>query len=91
MVNIYPLSCHISYEHVSTKQKTLTLSISTKVYNQVALIHEWCEAMKSKLAALKHNNIWIIIPLPHDKNSVGYWWTYKPKFNQDETILHHKE
>ena len=48
-------------------------------YRQVALLPDWCVAMREEYDALLANETWKLCPRPVDHNVVGNKWVYKVK------------
>ncbi|CAM8954691.1 unnamed protein product [Rhodiola kirilowii] len=46
--------------------------------------------MEKELSALKSNNTWTFMPLPHGKNPVGSKWIFRVKRHSDGTIERYK-
>lgn len=46
--------------------------------------------MQTEIQALESNNTWILTPLPHTKQIVGYKWIYKLKYKSDCTLERYK-
>jgi hypothetical protein len=42
--------------------------------------------MELEMKALHHNSMWEVVPLPHDKNTIGCKWVYTVKFNPDGLV-----
>lgn len=42
----------------------ISTNFERKNYKEDSLYKEWCDAMNSKLEAMKVDNTWTIIPLP---------------------------
>ena len=51
---------------------------------------KWEEAMNEEMAALHVNKTWDLVPLPKDKNIIGYKWIYKVKHNADGSVSRYK-
>ena len=46
--------------------------------------------MDSEFTSLQQQHTWSLVPLPPDKNVVGYKWVYKVKRNSDSSIARFK-
>lgn len=84
----------MSYDFVSSSHWVFSTNISAnfepKIYKEASQHKEWCDAMDSKLAAMKANNTWTVMPFPPNKNTVGCRWVYKIKYGSNGIIERHK-
>ena len=46
--------------------------------------------MDEEMDALEANATWELVPLPKDKNAIGYKWVYKVKHNVDGSVNRYK-
>lgn len=90
----YPLSCHVSYEHVSPSYKNYAMFVSLHIeptsYKEAASHPCWIHAMQNELKALEDNNTWILVHTPTGVNPIGSKWVYKIKRKVDGAIKRHK-
>ncbi|KAL3568072.1 hypothetical protein D5086_030723 [Populus alba] len=90
----YPLSSALSYNHLSSTQKSFSLSVSALVeptsYIQAVKHEEWREAMANEIKALEQNDTWTIVDLPAFKHVIGCKWVYKVKLHFDGTLERYK-
>ena len=81
---LYPMSNFISYERLSPRFHTFSLSLfKIEVPNSIqeALsIPEWKATMWEELRALQKNGIWVIADLPEGKTLVGCKWIFTVKY-----------
>ncbi|KAL0418744.1 UNVERIFIED_CONTAM: Retrovirus-related Pol polyprotein from transposon RE1 [Sesamum radiatum] len=66
------------------------LLLEPRSFAEASKSKQWREAMNSELAALEHNNTWIVTPLPEGKKAIGCKWVYKLKLNADGIVDRHK-
>lgn len=92
--SLYPLAEVVNYDNLSSKHKNLVINISSNFeprhYNQAMKFPQWCAAMDDELKAMNANQTWSIVPLPHNKNTVGCRWVYKIKYGSNGNIERHK-
>ncbi|KAE9587656.1 hypothetical protein Lalb_Chr23g0276251 [Lupinus albus] len=71
----YPISNHLSYEHLADKYRHFSLSIfvpmTPNTYKEATAQPCWNNAMQAELSALKTNKTWRLTTLPHDKRAIG--------------------
>ncbi|KAL0326589.1 UNVERIFIED_CONTAM: Retrovirus-related Pol polyprotein from transposon RE2 [Sesamum angustifolium] len=90
--------CHLNYPHFLSSCNAAYISFVASLsmlqeprsFAEASKSRQWREAMNSELAALEHNNTWIISPLPEGKKAIGCKWVYKLKLNADGTVDRHK-
>lgn len=54
--------------------------------NNFVISPNWRQAMMEEMAALHSNNIWDIVTLPPEKNTMGCRWVYTVKVGPDGQI-----
>ncbi|KAF5471273.1 hypothetical protein F2P56_011717 [Juglans regia] len=90
----YPLTNHITYDHLSSSHRAYALSLSLthepKSYEEAVASDHWKAAMRSEIDALEANNTWSITTLPLGKKPVGCKYVFKVKLKSDGTIDKHK-
>ena len=59
-------------------------------FEEVAQKEEQIQAMKEELAALHHQRMWKLVPLPKGKHTIGCKWVYKIKTLADGSIEKYK-
>lgn len=59
-------------------------------YKQAIQHQHWIQAMNDELAALHHNNTWILTDLSPNKTPIGCKWVYRIKYGADGSIERHK-
>jgi len=70
---------------------TLLLShVEPTSYKQALADPNWFTAMKNEYDALIRNNTWSLVPLPSNREPIGYKWVFRVKENVDGTINKYK-
>ncbi|XP_021761303.1 uncharacterized protein LOC110726145 [Chenopodium quinoa] len=64
--------------------------VEPTTYKKDAKSPKWVEAMEKELKALKDNNTWEIVTLPHGKKAIGSKWVFRLKRNVDGSIERYK-
>jgi len=59
-------------------------------YEDAARSNKWRCAMDTEIAAIKKNNTWDLIELPHGATIVGVKWIYKTKLNEHGEVDKYK-
>ena len=98
-LNLHPIQTK-SNSGISKKKALLTtvqesgiVDLSTvefATYKYAWKCKVWVDAMKEELDALHTQSTWSLVPLPAQKNLVGYKWVFKIKKNVDGSIGRYK-
>ncbi|CAM8913556.1 unnamed protein product [Rhodiola kirilowii] len=84
----------VNYSHCSSQHQNYILQAYSipepTSFAQASKDPLWKIAMEKELDALKSNNTWNLVPLPHGKNPVGSKWIFRIKRHFNGTIERYK-
>ena len=50
----------------------------------------WLLAMQEELNQFEHNQVWHLVPRPHDRPIIGTKWIFRNKLDESENIIRNK-
>ena len=50
----------------------------------------WIQAINEEMQELRKNETWDLVPDSPHKKTIGYKWTFKVKYNADNSVNRHK-
>ena len=50
----------------------------------------WLLAMQEELNQFEHNQIWHLIPRPHDRPTIGTKWIFRKKLDESGNVVRNK-
>ncbi|GAU44848.1 hypothetical protein TSUD_112220 [Trifolium subterraneum] len=59
-------------------------------YYEAVKCDEWKQAMDQEIEAIKRNDTWELVSLPHGEKRIGVKWIYKTKYNEKGEIEKYK-
>ena len=59
-------------------------------YKEAAAYPNWVQAMNTEIEALRANNTWTEVDLPHGKKAISSKWVYKTKLKADGSLERYK-
>ncbi|KAL4562118.1 hypothetical protein LXL04_034312 [Taraxacum kok-saghyz] len=86
----HPISKFISYSKLSPTYHAFSSSLSSisipRTIEEAMTNPEWKKAVLEEMSALKQNQTWSIVDLPHGKQTVGCKWVFNVKYRADGAI-----
>ncbi|WRX24611.1 Reverse transcriptase [Theobroma cacao] len=86
----YPISQHLSTQHLSPAHKTFTILVSQiqepNFYHKTISHSHWKYAMNLELKAMEDNDAWSLVSKPPNAHVIGCRWVYKVKLNASGPI-----
>jgi len=50
----------------------------------------WILAMQEELNQFQRNDVWVLVPKPHNKNIIGTKWVFRNKMNEQSEVVRNK-
>jgi histone deacetylase 1/2 len=70
--------------------KLLLTHTEPRTVKQAIQDPKWLSAMTEEFQALKRNETWTLVPLPHNRKAIGCKWVFRTKENPDGSINKYK-
>eukprot|EP00253_Pinus_taeda_P025170 PITA_25170 len=83
----FPTSNHTDFEKETNEAPEEEITIEEKTSSRVEC---WVKDMNEELEQIEKNNIWELVPRPHDKNIIGTKWIFKNKLNENGEDIRNK-
>ena len=90
----YPIADHISTHRLSQPLKAFVHKLSSdhvsNIVQEPLNNPKWTQAIIEEMTTLQKNDMWMLVPLPKEKKTVGCRWVFSIKHKTDGSIERYK-